>query len=110
MNYYIEQSVVQPIISHVTAAGLGLILVIVLIVVVARCVVTRRRRRKEKSPLSSCKSERESMYYPRGSGASGTHRGDNHRMYKESEDLYPSRAPSPPPPSVPPRPASYTPR
>ena len=50
------------------------------------------------------------MYYPRGSGASGTHRGDNHRMYEGSEDLYPSRAPSPPPPSVPPRPASYTPR
>lgn len=85
-----------------TAAALGLILIIVIIVVVARCVITRRRRQKEKAPLGSCKSEREAMYYPRGA------RGDN--LYDESQDLYPSRAPSPPPPSVPPRPASYTPR
>lgn len=82
----------------VTAASLGFILFVLIIALVTRCVVTKRNNQKKMA--ESAESEK---YYPRDP------RGSQPR-HSEDSTQYHHRAPSPQPPCVPPRPASYTPR
>lgn len=86
-----------------TAGVVGLILAILVIVCVVRCVVTKRQRRK--GAISRTPSRNMRNY---DNDPDGYYDRTSHKPH-EMEELVP-RAPSPAPPSVPPRPVSYTPR